>query len=500
MTMIETAPTAVHIGARRAAVRRHRRRQQAQGDPGEGARGPLDRREHLPGRLRGADAPAHRPGVGLHDLGRVEVQGVRLREPRRVVPVRARGLGAHAAVHRGRHPGVVPHVRREPQPRRRRQRRVASPTAPGRSPRTTCCARRRACRARTSSSTDGARARGLRLRDRPPTTSSTASTCPAAPRSSPARRPGSAARRRGRWPSTGAHVVLAVRDADGKGAAAATAIREQVPGASVEVAELDLTSLDSVRAFAKRFLDAHDRHRPARQQRGRDGDTVRPHRRGPRAAVRHQPPRPLPAHQPAHARAARRRARPGSSTSASAGHFGSDIVWDDVDYEHRPYDKWEAYGQSKTANILFSGRARPPPRRQGCALVRGASGHDRHRARPSPEPRRHQGAGGAGQVARHRAARVQDRSSRARRRRCGPRRRPSWPTSAASTARTATSARTTRPGPSIPRARRVLWAALRGHGRPGVPRGLTRPGSRRVQAGARRRKIVTEPSWASARV
>ena len=29
-------------------------------------------------------------------------------------------------------------------------------------------------------------------------------------------------------------------------------------------------------------------------------------------------------------------------------------MWDDVDYERRPYDKWEAYGQSKTANILFS--------------------------------------------------------------------------------------------------------------------------------------------------
>src|SRR6185436_7266378 len=59
--------------------------------------------------------------------------------------------------------------------------------------------------------------------------------------------------------SKGAAIVLAVRDADGKGAAAATAIREQVPGASVEVAELDLTALDSVRAGAKRLLDGHDR-------------------------------------------------------------------------------------------------------------------------------------------------------------------------------------------------------------------------------------------------
>jgi NAD(P)-dependent dehydrogenase (short-subunit alcohol dehydrogenase family) len=39
---------------------------------------------------------------------------------------------------------------------------------------------------------------------------------------------------------------------------------------------------------------------------------------------------------------------------SSAGHRASDIDWDDPNYERRPYDKWEAYGQSKTANILFA--------------------------------------------------------------------------------------------------------------------------------------------------
>jgi NAD(P)-dependent dehydrogenase (short-subunit alcohol dehydrogenase family) len=38
----------------------------------------------------------------------------------------------------------------------------------------------------------------------------------------------------------------------------------------------------------------------------------------------------------------------------SAGHRASDVHWDDPNYERRPYDKWEAYGQSKTANILFT--------------------------------------------------------------------------------------------------------------------------------------------------
>jgi NAD(P)-dependent dehydrogenase (short-subunit alcohol dehydrogenase family) len=39
---------------------------------------------------------------------------------------------------------------------------------------------------------------------------------------------------------------------------------------------------------------------------------------------------------------------------SSAGHAGSDIVWDDPNFERRDYDKFAAYGQSKTANILFS--------------------------------------------------------------------------------------------------------------------------------------------------
>jgi NAD(P)-dependent dehydrogenase (short-subunit alcohol dehydrogenase family) len=39
---------------------------------------------------------------------------------------------------------------------------------------------------------------------------------------------------------------------------------------------------------------------------------------------------------------------------SSTGHMFSDIVWDDIHFDQRPYDPWQAYGQSKTANILFS--------------------------------------------------------------------------------------------------------------------------------------------------
>lgn len=39
---------------------------------------------------------------------------------------------------------------------------------------------------------------------------------------------------------------------------------------------------------------------------------------------------------------------------SSAGHQLGDVDLDDPFYDHRPYDKWEAYGQSKSANVLFT--------------------------------------------------------------------------------------------------------------------------------------------------
>ena len=38
----------------------------------------------------------------------------------------------------------------------------------------------------------------------------------------------------------------------------------------------------------------------------------------------------------------------------STGHKLSDIRWDDIQFESGEYDKWVAYGQSKTANALFA--------------------------------------------------------------------------------------------------------------------------------------------------
>ncbi|GHJ37163.1 SDR family NAD(P)-dependent oxidoreductase [Streptomyces sp. TS71-3] len=39
---------------------------------------------------------------------------------------------------------------------------------------------------------------------------------------------------------------------------------------------------------------------------------------------------------------------------SSSGHQLSPIVWDDIHFAFRGYDRWLAYGQSKTANVLFA--------------------------------------------------------------------------------------------------------------------------------------------------
>ncbi len=56
---------------------------------------------------------------------------------------------------------------------------------------------------------------------------------------------------------SGARVVLACRNLD-KGHEAVDQIRAAVPDAQVQLEELDLASLESVRGFAERFKATHD--------------------------------------------------------------------------------------------------------------------------------------------------------------------------------------------------------------------------------------------------
>ncbi|MFC9842394.1 SDR family NAD(P)-dependent oxidoreductase [Streptomyces sp. NPDC060223] len=142
----------------------------------------------------------------------------------------------------------------------------------------------------------------------------------------------------------GAHVVVPARRP--------STAREAVDGIEgVEVDELDLGDLDSVRAFAERFLSS-----------GRTVDLVINNagimacpetRVGPgweaQFATNHLGHYALvnrlwPAIAPGGARVV---------SVSSAGHHNSAIRWDDVEFK-TGYDKWEAYGQAKTANVLFA--------------------------------------------------------------------------------------------------------------------------------------------------
>jgi NAD(P)-dependent dehydrogenase (short-subunit alcohol dehydrogenase family) len=39
---------------------------------------------------------------------------------------------------------------------------------------------------------------------------------------------------------------------------------------------------------------------------------------------------------------------------SSIAHRRSDVLWDDINFEKTPYEKWTAYAQAKTANALFA--------------------------------------------------------------------------------------------------------------------------------------------------
>jgi NAD(P)-dependent dehydrogenase (short-subunit alcohol dehydrogenase family) len=39
---------------------------------------------------------------------------------------------------------------------------------------------------------------------------------------------------------------------------------------------------------------------------------------------------------------------------SSVGHVNGDVDFNDINFQQRPYDPWQAYSQSKTANVLFA--------------------------------------------------------------------------------------------------------------------------------------------------
>ncbi|MBT8202540.1 MAG: SDR family oxidoreductase [Acidimicrobiia bacterium] len=151
---------------------------------------------------------------------------------------------------------------------------------------------------------------------------------------------------------TGAHVIMAARNLE-KAAAAEADIRDGLPLASLEVRELDLSSLASVAAFAAQVRGTHDRIdilvnnagvMATPQRKTTDGFELQ-------FGTNHLGHFALTAHlMPALLRSEAGRV---VTVTSTARHFGGTL---DVEDPHltEDYSPWKAYGQSKRANAHFA--------------------------------------------------------------------------------------------------------------------------------------------------
>src|SRR5262245_9141716 len=150
----------------------------------------------------------------------------------------------------------------------------------------------------------------------------------------------------------GARVTLTARDV-AKGEDAAEKIRKSTGNQRVDVLPLELMSLDSVRSFAKEFSA---RHKSLNVLLCNAGVMACPLARTPEGwesqfATNHIGHFLLTGLlAPLIVASAPSRV----VSVSSRGHRFSPVVFDDIHFERRPYDKWSAYGQSKTANVLFA--------------------------------------------------------------------------------------------------------------------------------------------------
>lgn len=144
----------------------------------------------------------------------------------------------------------------------------------------------------------------------------------------------------------GATVIVPARSPD-KARAALSGI------ANVEQAALDLLDPVSISAFAARFADSG---RPLHMLVNNAGIMATPLARDSRGyetqfSANHLGHFALTAQLlPALKKAGGARV----VSVSSRGHRFGGVDYEDPNYQHRDYDKWKAYGQSKTANILFA--------------------------------------------------------------------------------------------------------------------------------------------------
>lgn len=151
----------------------------------------------------------------------------------------------------------------------------------------------------------------------------------------------------------GATVVMACRNMD-KGTSAAEAILAQLPSADLRVRALDLADLGSVENFAGVFAEEHNALHMLCNNAGVMALPLCRTAQGfeMQIGTNHLghfalTGRLLPLLQ----------ATPGSrivNTASMAHRWTRSMDFGDLNWEHKRYQKWDAYGKSKLANLLFT--------------------------------------------------------------------------------------------------------------------------------------------------
>lgn len=150
----------------------------------------------------------------------------------------------------------------------------------------------------------------------------------------------------------GARVTITARDG-AKAEGVAAQIRASTGNEKVDVMSLELTNLDSVRAFAKEFAARHDRLNVLLNNAGVMACPLERTSQGweMQFATNHLGHFLLTGLlAPMLIASAPSRV----VNVSSRGHRFSPVLFDDLHFEKTPYDKWVAYGQSKTANVLMA--------------------------------------------------------------------------------------------------------------------------------------------------
>lgn len=150
----------------------------------------------------------------------------------------------------------------------------------------------------------------------------------------------------------GARVVLTARQVD-KARGVADGIQRETGGAAIDVMSLELTDAQSIRAFAGEFLSRYPRLDILLNNAGVMACPLA------RTATGFE--MQFASNHLGHflltnllVPALRRGAPARIVAVSSAGHRLSSVLFDDVNFDSTPYDKWTAYGQSKTANIMHA--------------------------------------------------------------------------------------------------------------------------------------------------